>query len=366
MHFTVLRENFLKSAALVGQAINQRPNLPVLGNFLFEVGPNKLSITATDLQTTIKATLPVKSVKTGRTTVPARMLIDFCQGAPTEKIECRKEKDSFIVVSGSARATIPTINEEEFPSTGEFQAATKFTMSTKKFAESVAHTIICAAPEDGRPILTGVLFESVGKKLNMVATDGYRLARKELNSEEQMQVVIPARALREAAKAAAEQEDSDLKISINKENNQVWIEMDNFSLFSRLLDGSYPNYEQIIPTSFVAEVQVSTKELIDAIKLTALFARDVGSVVKLSVGPKEIVVNASTAQIGEAQTSIPAQCKGDKVQIAFNSRFLLDLLGALKSKETTLFLSGLTSAALIKGLDENDLIYIVMPVRTQG
>ena len=366
MHFTVLKENLLNKAALVGQVINPRPTLPVLSNFLLEADSNRLSITGTDLQTTIKVTLPVKVIKPGKTTVPARTLIDFCQGAPTEKIECKKEKDSFIIVAGSAKATILTISEEEFPSTGEFQDGAVFTMDTKKFVESVAQTTVCAAPEEGRPILTGVLFESDGKKMNIVATDGFRLAKKELKSQEQMQTIIPARALREAAKAAAEQEDTSLKISVNKESNQIRVEMDNFSLFSRLLDGSYPNYDQIIPTSFVAEVLVNTKELIDAIKLTALFARDVGSVVKLSIGSKEIVVNASTAQIGEARTSIPAKIKGEKVKIAFNSRFLLDLLGVLKSKEVSLFLSGLTTAALIRGKGEDDLIYIVMPVRTQG
>lgn len=366
MHFTTLKENFLRNTALVTPVISPRPSLPVLANFLLEVDSNKLSIVGTDLQTTIKVDLPVKATKPGKATVPARVLLDFCQGVSSEKIECRKEKDNFVVVAGNARATIPTISEEEFPSTGEFQAAGGFTMSTKKFVESVAQTTICVASEEGRPILTGVLFESDGKKLSMVATDGYRLAKKEMKSEEQIQTTIPARALREAAKAAAEQEDSDLEVSVNKENNQVRVEMKNFSLYTRLLEGSYPNYEQIIPTSFVTEAFVNTKELIDAIKLTALFARDVGSVVKLSIGPNEIVVNASTVQVGEAQTSIPAQVKGDKVQIAFNSRFLLDLLGALKSKEASISLSGLTSAALIKGTSENDLIYIVMPVRTQG
>lgn len=366
MHFTILKENLLKNTALVGQVINPRPTLPVLANFLLEADASKLSIIGTDLQTTIKTTTPIKLVKAGKSTVPARVLVDFCQSAPSEKIECKKEKDSFVVIAGSARAVIPTISAEEFPSTGEFQAGGSFAMSTKKFVESVAQTTICAAPEEGRPLLTGVLLESAGKKLNIVATDGYRLAKKEMKAEEQIQTIIPARALREAAKAAAEQEDSDLEISVNKENNQVRIGMKNFSLFSRLLDGSYPNYDQIIPTSFITEVLVSTKELIDAIKLAALFARDVGSVVKLSIEPKEIIVNASTAQVGEARTSIPAKSKGDKVQIAFNSRFLLDLLGALKSKEASISLSGLTSAALIRGTDEKDLIYIVMPVRTQG
>ncbi len=365
MHFTILKENLLKTTALVNQAINPRPALPVLGNLLLEVESNKLTMTGTDLQTTIKADVPVKMSRPGKTTVSARLFIDFCQSVSLDQVECKKEKDNVVVMAGSAKATIPTIGDDEFPTTGEFESESSLSFTAKKFVESVTQTTICAAPEEGRPILTGVLLEADGKKMNLVVTDGYRLAKKELKTEEQMQVVIPARALREAAKAVADQADTDVKLLVNRENNQVRLAMKNFSLTTRLLDGSYPNYEQIIPSSFVTEAFVNTKDLGAAIKLTALFARDVGNVVKLSFESNAIQVNASTAQVGEAQTKVAAKIKGDKTKIAFNSRFLTDLLGTLKSKEVSISLSGLTSAALIKGVDEKDLIYIVMPVRTQ-
>ncbi|OGY25552.1 MAG: DNA polymerase III subunit beta [Candidatus Woykebacteria bacterium RBG_16_43_9] len=366
MQLTTLRENFLKVMGLVAQAVSPRPNLPVLANFLLEADAGHLTLTGTNLETTIKHRMAVKVSNGGKTTVSARLLQDFCQSAAGDNIELKMEKDNLLVEVGNAVAKIPVISPQEFPSVGQFDPEDSISIDKKDFIESMAQTAMCAAPEEGRPVLTGVLLNSDGKTATLVATDGYRLAKKELKAKGTVNAIIPSRALREGAKAISEQADEEVKISINKDKNQLQLETKNLSLLTRLIDGAYPNYEQIIPASFVSEITVNTKEFADAIKLTALFARDVGNVVRLDFSSKNVTVSARTTQVGEAQTTIATKHKGDKMQIAFNSRFLSDCLSALSSRETSISLSGLTSAALIKGANEKDLIYIVMPVRTQG
>ena len=157
-----------------------------------------------------------------------------------------------------------------------------------------------------------------------------------------------------------------MEISTDKEKNQARLATRDLTITSRLLEGAYPNYEQIIPSTFVAEVVADTKELAEAIKLTALFARDVGNVVRFEVSDKNISLKASTAQVGEASAELAARLTGEKVKIAFNSRFLLECLSAIKSKETSLSFSGTTSATLLRGSQDTSLIYVVMPVRVQS
>jgi DNA polymerase-3 subunit beta len=366
MKLVVLKENFLRAASLVIQTINLRPSLPVLSNFLLQTRTGMLEITGTNLETTITHTIPVKVQNQGEITIPARTLLDFCQGNPAEQHTFKMEKGELVVSGGEAVAKIPTIDPKEFPTTGKFVAQNTLSISKPEFLKAVVQTAFCAAPEEGRPVLTGTLLVSEGEKVSFVATDGYRLAKKEQRSNENLRALIPARALRECAKAVGDQKEDEVKISVNKDNNQVKIGMKNLSVFSRLLDGEYPNYEQIIPDSFASEVVVKTKDLIDSIKLASLFARDVGNVVRLHFEEKSIMVRASAAQVGEAETSVPAKTSGDKLALAFNSRFLLEPLAAIDSRDTKLSLSGRTSAVLIQGLEEKDLIYIVMPVRTQS
>ena len=366
MRITAVREAFLKSTSLAGQVINPRANLPILGNFLLNAQKGFLEITATNLETTIINKIPVKVEEDGKITTPAKILIDFCQAVRGEQINLTSEKDSLFVKTGKAEASLPTISPSEFPLVTQFETGVSFEIDKNQLLESIAAVSFNASPEEGRPVLTGVLLSASGGKLNLVATDGYRLARKELKVKGTLEAIIVARALQEGAKALAEQEDDSVEVSINKEKNQARLKTRDLAITSRLLEGSYPNYEQIIPNSFVSEVTTDTKELAEAIKLAALFARDVGNVVRFEVTDKLINISASTAQVGEAKTTIASELTGEGLKIAFNSRFLAECLTAIKSKEIRLSFSGTTSASLLRGAQDASLIYVVMPVRVQS
>ena len=366
MKIVATRENFLKTISLAGQVINQRPNLPVLGSLLLTAESGRLEVVATDLETTISHKTPIKIEEAGRTTVPARTLIDFCQGAAGDSVVMETAKDAVMVKLGNANANLPSISPEEFPKLDQFDLASRLEIARSDLLESISSVIFCASPEIGRPVLSGVLFKTEGNALNLVATDGYRLAKKDLNIKGDLDAILPARALSEVARGLSTQDDDTVELSTDKEKNQIQFQTKDLIITTRLIEGEYPNYSQIIPTSVASSVRVGTKELAAAIKLASVFARDVGNVVRFEAAEKGLTIEASTAQIGEAETKLSASLEGEEIKLAFNSRFLIEGLAAIKGKETSINFSGITSAALMRGTEDKSLIYVVMPVRIQS
>jgi len=360
------KEQFLKAASLTTQVIASRLSLPVLGNLLLEAASGMLRITGTNLETTIIHQIAVKIEEGGETTIPARFLMDFCQAATDERVLIKTVKDSVLLESGAAKATLLTINASEFPKSSSFDIESELELEKQDFLETVSAISFCAAAEEGRPVLTGVFIKAEAGKLTLVATDGYRLGKSESKFSGDFELLIPARALQEAVKAITDQEDETIKLAIDKEKNQARMSTKNLTIVSRLLEGAYPNYEQIIPSSFISTVRVNTKELTDAVKLASLFARDVGNVARIELVEGKLKLTGATSQVGDAETEIKADIEGEKINIAFNSRFLLDSLSALKDQETEISLSGSTSAAVFRGGTRKNLSFVIMPVRPQG
>jgi DNA polymerase-3 subunit beta len=366
MKILLVKETLLKALSLTAQSISLRPSLPVLGNFLLTAHLGELEITATNLETAFVYKIPAKVSEKGTITAPARVLTDFCQAVRGDRVNLEAQKETLQMKSDNANASVPTINASEFPSLDQFQAEKPININKETFLEGVSQVALSAAPEEGRPVLTGVLMVADGGKIIQVTTDGYRLAKKELAGKGELRVIIPSRVLRESAKALAEQDDESVNFAVNKENNQIRLETKNLTVFSRLLEGDYPNYEQIIPNSFICEIIVDTKELIDSVKAASLFAKDIGNVVRLAISKGSLEVSASTAQVGEAKIVLSVKQKRDDIKTAFNSRFLLESLGTIKNKQTAVFFSGHTSAALLKGAEDATLLHVVMPVRAQS
>ncbi|OGY24076.1 MAG: DNA polymerase III subunit beta [Candidatus Woykebacteria bacterium RBG_13_40_15] len=366
MKLVTNRETLLKAASLVSQAITTRLSLPVLGNLLLEANSGMLKITGTNLETTIIKQMSVKIEENGETTVPARLLVDFCQAATNEQLTIKTVKDSVLLESGDSKATLSTINPSEFPKVTTFESASTLELERQTFLNTVSSVIFCAAAEEGRPVLTGILIKGSASKLVFVATDGYRLGKNEITGSGDFEVLIPSRALQETVKAVADQEDETVQLSVDKEKNQAKIETRNLIIISRLLEGAYPSFEQIIPTAFCSTVTVSTKALVNAVKLGALFARDVGNVVKIELGAGKLKLTGATSQVGDAETEMHANIDGEKMTLAFNSRFLLESLSAIKDEQMTMSLSGSTSAAIFRGRDKKNLSFVIMPVRPQS
>src|SRR4030042_4783445 len=207
MKLVTNRETLLKAASLVSQAITTRLSLPVLGNLLLEANSGMLKITGTNLETTIIKQMSVKIEENGETTVPARLLVDFCQAATNEQLTIKTVKDSVLLESGDSKATLSTINPSEFPKVTTFESASTLELERQTFLNTVSSVIFCSAAEAGRPVLRGILIKGSVSNLCFVATDGYRLGKNEITGSGDFEVLIPSRALQETVKAVADQED---------------------------------------------------------------------------------------------------------------------------------------------------------------
>lgn len=370
MKLTVNKETLAHSLNVVSRAVSLKASLPVLNNILLTMAGGQLKLAATNLETSITTQLAVESEEDGAITVPARLLSEFVNSLPTGKVVLKTSEESLMVTSGPYEANFAGILASEFPQPPDFKEADKTTLD-KSFATGINQTSFAASVDEGRPVLTGILLEFTKDNLNLVATDGYRLAKKTLKIDSNLEVnlLIPARALNEVARLIGEA-DSEAEISFQPvtANNQALFIIGPHQVTTRLLDGSFPNYQAIIPANPTTRVLLSTTELAQAVKATALFARDLGNVVNLTTDPSknEISLNANTAQVGTGKSLLAASVEGDKTTIAFNSHYLSSGLNVVGSSQVTLEMIDSNKPAMLRPVGDSQFFYIIMPVRQQG
>lgn len=365
---TVRREELLKQVAIANRFVPLKPTLPVLGNLLLKVSPGQLKISATNLETSIQLSLAVKSKENWELTVPAKILNEFLTTSPGDEVVLELQKESLQVRIGETTATINGIGASEFPKLPLVNNERALEITQKEFHEAVAKVASAASVDEGKPVLTGILIKNINDKTTMVATDGYRLSRKELSTKYNLEeTLINAKTLVEVLKIAGELGEEKLQMTLTPSENQAIFSGDSFLVSGRLLSGVYPSFEQIIPSKFATTSLVNKTALTEAIKSAAVFARDLGNVVKISTKDKAgLEISANTAQVGQSQAQITSENHGDPLKIAFNSRYLLDGLASLGSDTVEIKFSGALSPTLLQDPKDKSFIYIVMPVKAQN
>ena len=363
MKFEVLQEELVKGLGLVSKAVASRPQLPVLANVLIEAKTDGLVLSATDLELGMVTRIPAKVLAEGVVSVPARMLLDFVGSLKPGKVECALVKEALVVKSDGYRGRVQTISAEEFPDLPEAKKELMGRVEGAKFQEGVGSILHSAARDALRPVLTGVLLDYSGKgKLKMVATDGFRLAIRSIGitgTGWEKPVLVPARAIAEAAKLAGE---ADLGIVIYEETSQVVFQIGESIVVSQLLSGNYPEYQRIVPKEFSGVVEVVRDDLLSALKMVHIFARENSNVVKWVVSEAGIELSAETPEKGEAKAEVAGSLQGDGVMIVFNAKFVLDFLLASKAESVTLSLSDSLSPGGFKEVGEKSYLYVVMPI----
>ncbi len=365
MKLEVNKEKLYKAVSTLGKTVSLRPTTPVLGNLLIEADQGGLTITATNLDTTTRSWTAAKVLSKGRTTAPARLLIELLSTLAQTKITLTLEKEILVVKTEKTIAKIPTISAEEFPTLPKIQGNTVNKIKKQKFFQAVQVVGVAASQDEGRPVLTGLFFKPEKDKTLMVATDGYRLAKKEMQKLMTNEVIIPARGLVEAGRMFEESEEDSLSINISQEENQAAFLVERVEYFTKLIAGQFPNFDQIIPTQFITKVVLDKEAFLAALKTASTFAKELGNVVHLSFGEKGSKISAASAQVGEGEVFLDSEIQGQDVKIAFNSRYLADGASSLLGEKIQMQFSGPVSPALIKSPQDDSFIYIAMPVRTQ-
>ncbi len=365
MNVSCTQENLAKGLAIVGRSVGVRTTLPVLNNILVKTEKGGLKLSATDLEIGINTWIGAKVDSDGAITVPAKLLVDYITNNNDKKIDISQKEMNIHLSSEHFKVNIKGIDASEFPLIPQVKKKIELVISPTDLASAIGKTIIAAALDESRPVLAGIFFHAKNNTLKIVATDSYRLSEQKINLEkklaEEISFIVPSRPMSEVLRILSNAME---KISIYPGENQVEFVISETTLVSRLITGAFPNYEQIIPTAATTRVSVSTDEFRSAIKMAQIFAKDSGSNIKLKLkAPKEISISANSPHLGDNVSQVAGTVSGKDLEIAFNAKFILDVLAVLKSETIKLDLSGESTAGLIFGEKDPSFLYVIMPLR---
>jgi len=293
---------------------------------------------------------------------------------PQGTVEIEMKEDKLKIRCEKHKATVNGISAEEFPEIPSLKGKGKpkelLEIKSKTLRESVGAVAIAAGVDEARPIFTGVKMEIGKSKIRMAATDGYRLSVKVIKGlkgvKEVKEMVVPARALMELVKTLGQEGEEEVLLAPADEEKQLILAVKEAEIVTRLLEGDFPDFEKIIPENSSTTVELETEELSQAVKAAAIFARDSANIVKFQVKGSSLVISANAPQVGENEVEIEVKKTGEDAEIAFNSRYLMEMLSVLQADKLSLSLSGALSPGVFKVLGDESFLHIIMPVRVQS
>jgi len=309
----------------------------------------------------------------GATTVPARLLIDFVNSLPPERIDAQlvTRTQTLNLKCANYEANIKGIDAQEFPLILALTEDMGISLEPEVLREMINQVSFAAAVDESRPVLTGVLAEISDNGLTMAAADGFRLSVRSIELSEPVSepasVIIPARALQELARISAE-EENPIRMTIVPSRGQVFFRMTDVDLVSQLVEGTFPNYKQIIPQSHSTHMVVDVSEFLKAVKIAFFFARDAANVVRLRIAPGEqdmggrLTIMATSAELGDNVSEIDAAVEGEPIEIAFNAKYLIDVLSVINTPQVAVETSSPSSPGVLKPVGDENFVHVIMPM----
>ena len=376
MKLSCLQENLSKGLNIVGRAVATRSTLPITQNILLSAEESRLKLAATNLEMATTCWAGAKVEQEGSITIPARLLIDFVNSLPNDLIEINLPSASrtLELKSGHFQAHINGIDADDFPPIPQISDGITTSMESNVLRDGIMQVILAAATEESRPVLTGINSEFDGEKLSLAAADGFRLAVHKTTLatpvSEKTTVIIPARTLNELSRLLSEQEEP-VEITVNGQGSQVMFRLKNAEIVSQLIQGSFPNYSQVIPQSYSTRAVVDINEFLRVAKMSSIFARDASGIVRLIITPGtelipgKITVSAQAEEIGDNVGEIDALVDGEEAKIAFNVKYLADVLSVLHQDQVALEITTPSSPGVIRPIGVDNYIHVIMPMFVQ-
>ncbi len=377
MKLSCLQGNLNKALSVVGRAVATRSTLPITQNILMSTDQGRLKLTATNLEIAVTTWVGAKIENEGAITVPARLLTDFVTSLPDGQIDIAMTPKPKGIQLTCARfdGRIIGIDADEFPPIPSVENGVGVSISSDILRHAINQVVFAAATEDSRPVLTGVKVEIDGNQFTLAAADGFRLAvfqgLLETTLDEPVSFIIPARTLVELNRLLGDQSEP-VEFTVTPQRSQVLFRFKNIDLVSQLLQGNFPNYQQLIPESFETRTVVSLPEFLRATKAASIFARDGGGIVRIQVSPGskgtdgKMMVSARAEELGDNQGEFDAQVEGPETRIAFSSKYLQDVLAVFGDKsEVALETSSASSPGVIKSVPDENYVHVIMPMFVQ-
>jgi DNA polymerase-3 subunit beta len=373
MKVSCLQENLAKGLSIVGRAVSPRSTLPVLGNVLLATDGGRLKLSATNLEVGISCWIGAKVESEGAITVPARTYIDLINALPAERVDMElvERTQTLNVRAGRSESNIKGIDAQEFPIVPGLDGEGGIPVDPDVLRTAIDQVAFAAATDESRPILTGVLTRFTDSQLTLAAADGFRLSVRTvplpLSVADPFSIIIPARALIELGRISGEQEDA-VTVMVTPTRNQAIFHLTDIMLVSQLIDGNFPDYRQIIPRERATHTVVDAGMLLKACKTAQIFARDAAHIARLHVRPGDelapgrMVVSATSAETGDDVTEVDASVEGDEIEIAFNIRYLIDVLSVVGTPQVALDTTTASSPGVIRPVGEDDFTHVIMPM----
>jgi DNA polymerase-3 subunit beta len=365
MKVSILRENLAKALSTCGRVVTTRGSLEILSNVMISTESGRLKISATNLEVGLNYWVGAKVESEGAITVPARLISDVVNSLSSEKVVLETEEMTLHVNSDKDKLSIKGISVDEFPLIPSIEAPA-FSISSKLLKDALLQVTFAAALDEARPVLSGVYFNVDGDNLTLAATDSYRLAEKTVKLAkkvaDKVEIIIPARALMELTRTLGDV-SSDIRVCVS--DNQVLFAADELEFTSRLIDGNFPNYKQIIPDANDTKAVVTVSDFTNILKVATLFARESANSINIFVRSKgKIEVSATSAQVGDSSSTIDAEVEGKDGEISFNGKYILDVLSNIKEENISFEISGKLNPGVIRLVGKSDYTYIIMPLRS--
>jgi len=376
MRLTCLQENLNRGLGVVGRAVATRTTLPITNNVLLATDQSRLKLAATNLEMAITCWIGAKVEEEGTITVPARLLIEFINSLPNDKVDISLPSQTKTLELKCARfeARISGIDAKDFPPIPKIEHGITTKVEVEALHRGITQVVFAAATEESRPVLTGVDAEFDGDLLTLAAADGFRLAVYKLSLaapvSQKTKVIIPARTLAELNRLMTDQEEA-VEIMVNPNKSQALFRLKNIELVSQLVQGTFPNYAQLIPQSYNTRVVVDVAAFLRAAKTASIFARDGSGIVRLMVAPGaeltpgKMTISARSEEIGDDVGEIDAIVEGEEAKIAFNGKYLIDVLSVLREPQVALETTNPSSPGVIRPVGVDNYIHVVMPMFVQ-
>lgn len=375
MRVTCLQENLHRALTMTGRAVASRTTLPVLGNYLIETDDDALIISATNLELGIIHRIPAKVDEPGRAALQARVLNDFVSSLSSGEVELYEDSGptTMLVRQGATQAHVRGQDADDFPAvSADVAAGTALRIDPREFAEAIQQVVFAAASDDSRPVLAGVHVEGKGDKLALAAADGFRMSFRELALaaplDDEISIVVPARSMQEIARVLSDATEA-AELTITPNRAQLIVSVPDVTVVTRLIDGTFPDLRQIIPQNWNTRSVVSREVLLDATRRAAIFARSNNDVVKFALDPSNgssgigrMTITATAADTGDNRDDLDAQIEGSELEVAFNGRYLTDVLSVLDSPSVALELQGPNAAGVFRPVDDDRFVHVIMPM----
>ena len=363
MEVHVDRDAFLRGLQMAHNVVEPRQTLPVLANVLLEAQGDGLRMTATDLEVSVRVSGPAKVVKPGTITISARKLMEIVKELPAAPLALKVQENAWVSLRcAGASYRLVGLTPEEFPAVGEGAGAGWLTVDGKVLRDMLGQTTFAISHDESRYALNGVLLAAHDKELRMVATDGHRLAlsvRPLPVEAPAMSGIVPRKAVQEVARIVGSGEEAQIAIS----DNQFMLRMPNVLLMARLIEGTFPNYEQVVPRAHPHRVTLSRAALTAALRRVSVLSEERTKPVRFLLAPGLLKLTANSPDYGEAEEQMEAQYAGEEITIGFNSRYVLDALGAHAGEQVLLEVKDGLSPGVFKSFEDEGTLCVIMPMR---